>query len=79
MIVIPLIVGLIMENTYIVGSEEIGECVIIDPGAEADRIMEEVERLGLTVKVLLNTHRHGDHTEAAAATKEATVATYAIH
>ena len=79
MIVILLVVGSIMENTYIVGSEEAGECVIIDPGAEADRILEEVERLGLTVKVLLNTHGHGDHTGAVAAIKEATGATYAIH
>ena len=79
MIVIPLVVGSIMENTYIVGSEETWECVIIDPGAEADRILEEGDRLGLMVKVLLNTHGHGDHTGAVAAIKEATGATYAIH
>ena len=61
MIVRTLVVGSIMENTYIVASEETKECAIIDPGAEADRILEEVERLGLTVRVILNTHGHGDH------------------
>ena len=49
MIVRTLVVGSIMENTYIVASEETKECAIIDSGAEADRILEEVERLGLTV------------------------------
>ena len=80
MIIRPLVVGeSIMENTYIVGSEETKECVIIDPGAEADRILEEVESLGLTVKYILNTHGHGDHVGAVADLKEATGATYGIH
>ena len=80
MIIRPLVVGeSIMENTYIVGSEETKECVIIDPGAEADRILEEVESLGLTVKYILNTHGHGDHIGAVADVKEATGATYGIH
>ena len=79
MIVRPLVVASFMENTYIVGSEETKECAIIDPGAESDRILEEVEQLGLTVKVVLNTHGHSDHIGAVAAIKEATGATYAIH
>ena len=80
MIIRPLVVGdSIMENTYIVGSEETKECVIIDPGAEADRILEEVQNLGLTVKYILNTHGHGDHIGAVADVKEATGATYGIH
>ena len=80
MIIVPLVVGGAMqENTYIVGSEETKECVVIDPGAEADRILEEVEILGLTVKYILNTHGHGDHIGAVAAVKEATGATFGIH
>ena len=80
MIIVPLVVGGAMqENTYIVGSEETKECVVIDPGAEADRIMEEVESLGLTVKYILNTHGHGDHIGGVAGVKEATGATYGIH
>ncbi len=80
MIIVPLVVGGAMqENTYIVGSEEAKECAIIDPGAEADRILEEVESLGLTVKYILNTHGHGDHIGGVAGVKEATGATYGIH
>ena len=52
MLIVPLVVGGSMqENTYIVGSEETKECVIIDPGAEADRILEEVESLGVDGQV----------------------------
>jgi len=68
-----------MENTYILVSEKTSECVIIDPGGEAERILEEVASMGLTVKTILNTHGHGDHNGAVAAVKEATGATYAIH
>ena len=80
MLIVPLVVGGAMqENTYIVGSEETKECVIIDPGAEADLILEEVQNLGLTVKYILNTHGHGDHIGAVADLKEATGASYGIH
>jgi len=78
MIIRPILVAA-MENTYIVGSEATKECAVIDPGAESSRILAEVERLGLTVKAILNTHGHGDHVGAVAAIKEATGASYAIH
>jgi glyoxylase-like metal-dependent hydrolase (beta-lactamase superfamily II) len=64
---------------YIVGDEETKECAIIDPGAEAGRILEEVKRLGLVVRLIVNTHGHVDHIGAVAAVKEATGAAYAIH
>ena len=80
MILSALVVGGAMqENTYIVGSEETRECIVIDPGAEADFILEEVANLGLTVKYILNTHGHGDHIGGVAGVKEATGATYGIH
>ena len=59
MIVRPLVIGTIMENTYILGSEDSGDCVIIDPGGEPDRVLEEVDTLGLKVGMILNTHGHG--------------------
>ena len=80
MILSALVVGGAMqENTYIVGSEETMECIVIDPGAEADFILEEVQNLGLTVKYILNTHGHGDHIGGVAGVKEATGAAYGIH
>jgi hydroxyacylglutathione hydrolase len=79
MIVRPIVVAPLAENAYIVGSEETKECAIIDPGAEPGRILEEVDRLGLMVRFILNTHGHGDHVGGVAVVKEATGATYAIH
>ena len=79
MIVRPLVIGTIMENTYILGSEESGDCVIIDPGGEPDRVLGEVETLGLRVGMILNTHGHGDHVGVESANKNPTNATYGIH
>ncbi|MFQ5860297.1 MAG: MBL fold metallo-hydrolase [Dehalococcoidia bacterium] len=79
MIIRPLVVGPLAENTYIVGSEATGQGIVIDPGAEAQRILDEVRRLGLTIIRILNTHGHSDHIGAVAALKEATGAPYGVH
>ena len=79
MILRVLVVGPIMENTYILGSENSGDCVVIDPGGEPDKVLEEVDNLGLKVGMILNTHGHGDHTGGVAGIKEVTGATYGIN
>jgi glyoxylase-like metal-dependent hydrolase (beta-lactamase superfamily II) len=79
LIVAALPVGLIQTNCYIVGCEETKEGVVIDPGGHPERILGEVERNGLTVKYVLNTHAHFDHTDANGALVEATGATLALH
>ena len=38
-----VVVGSMSENAYIVGSEESGECILIDPGVQADLILRQVE------------------------------------
>ena len=68
-----------VENVYIVGSQADKECLVIDPGAQPERIVAEVKRLGLKVKLIVNTHGHGDHPSAVAGVKAATGAPYAIH
>ena len=42
-------------------SSEIVSCVVIDPGAEAEKIDAEVRKAGLSVELLLLTHSHADH------------------
>jgi hydroxyacylglutathione hydrolase len=66
-------------NCYIVGAESSHEAIIIDPGGEADRILERVKALGLTVKLIVLTHSHFDHTGAVKEVKEATKAELAVH
>lgn len=79
MIVATLPVGMIQTNCYLVGCEETLEGVVIDPGGHPQRILAEVERHGLTIKYVLNTHAHFDHTDANAAIVEATGAPLALH
>jgi glyoxylase-like metal-dependent hydrolase (beta-lactamase superfamily II) len=79
LIIIPLPVGLIQTNCYIVGCEETHEGAVIDPGGHPERILAEVEAHGLTIKYVLNTHAHFDHTDANGALVEATGATLALH
>ena len=59
-----LALGLYQTNTYIIHDETSNACCVIDPGYEADAILEEVGHLGLTVEAILLTHGHFDHVGA---------------
>jgi len=48
-------------NTYIFGAANSKEVLIIDPGFEADKIKELIEKEGLMPKIIINTHGHIDH------------------
>lgn len=52
--------------TYLLGCEETGQAVLIDPVIVAvDRDLSEINRLGLTLTWSLDTHIHADHITAA--------------
>jgi sulfur dioxygenase len=58
--------------TYLLGCEETGQAVLIDPViASMDRDLTEVKRLGLTLAYSLDTHIHADHITAALELKKA--------
>lgn len=63
--VVTLEVGDLAACCHIVSADDARQrpapCVIIDPGAEPERITAEVGRLGLTVEAVLLTHAHADH------------------
>ena len=59
-----LTLGLYQTNTYIIHEENSWTCCIIDPGYEADTILDEAAALGLTVEAVLLTHGHFDHVGA---------------
>ncbi len=52
-------VGPLQENTVIVADDETKEAVIIDPGAEGNKILSKLE--GLKPVAIINTHGHLDH------------------
>ena len=79
MILKTLVVGPVATNCYIVGSEPSKRGMIIDPGAEARRILSTVSDLGLTISLIVVTHLHFDHIGALAPVKEKTGAKIAVH
>lgn len=79
MIVVTLPVGLIQTNCYVVGCEETKKGVVVDPGGHPERILAEVKRQGLTIKYVLNTHGHFDHTDANGVLVQSTGAPLALH
>ena len=68
-----------VENVYIVADDESNEAAVIDPGGEAERILEAIRQLGVTVKYILNTHGHLDHVGGVKQVREATGALFGIH
>ncbi len=65
MILQKLIIGNLGTNSYIFGSNETREVVIIDPGAEANKIIDSIEKLKSKPIAILLTHGHYDHILAA--------------
>ena len=79
MIIATLPVGLIQTNCYVAGCPETKECAVIDPGGHPERILAEVERQGLSIKYVLNTHAHFDHTDGNGGIVGASGALLALH
>jgi len=79
LIIKELTVGPIMANCYIVGCNQTKEAVVIDPGDEADRILNSLAESNLSVAYIINTHGHFDHVGANRKMKEATGASILIH
>jgi hydroxyacylglutathione hydrolase len=72
-------VGITQTNCYIVGCEETQEGVVIDPGGHPGRIIKAVEKGGLTIRYVFNTHCHFDHMGANAEIVAVTGALLALH
>lgn len=54
-------VGTYQENCYLYACPQTLEAVIIDPGAEAQRILDRIQELAFIPKYILSTHGHFDH------------------
>jgi len=59
-----VVVGPFMVNCYLYRDAESSRGVIIDPGDEAEKIFEAVEKTGLKPEAILLTHGHIDHIAA---------------
>lgn len=54
-------VGSLATNCYFLIDEEAKKAAVIDPGDEADRILDELDKLDAQVEYILLTHGHFDH------------------
>lgn len=76
--VYSLSVGAFESNCYLLANEQ-KEAILIDPGADADRILALIEQHGLRVAVILLTHGHMDHVSALAEVQRRHPALVAMH
>jgi len=68
-----------LTNCYIVGDEERGEGILIDPGEQIVEIMAEVENTGLKITRIVNTHTHIDHVAGVQTAKNILGVPFSIH
>lgn len=61
--ILQLPVGELAANCYLVFSN--GECAAIDPGGEPEKITAKINEAGVILKLIILTHHHFDHAQAA--------------
>lgn len=70
--IIAMEVGVIGTNCYVVINEEQKKGVVIDPGGDADQILEKIKQKGITIEAIFLTHGHSDHIMAVDEVREVT-------
>ncbi len=72
-------VGMLQCNCHIIGDPKTREAIVIDPGDDAAKILEVIERHHLKVAAIAVTHTHIDHVIGLRRVHEATGAPVYVH
>lgn len=72
-------VGPMAVFAYLIGDEESGEALVIDPAADTDQIIAAAEERKVRIRYIVNTHGHPDHIGGNLAMKNRTGADILIH
>lgn len=51
----------IYTNLYIVADEKSKEGIVIDPAGDSDKVIDYLEKIGISLKYIVVTHCHADH------------------
>lgn len=70
--IVQTTVGYMEVFCYLVYDEESGEGILIDPAGSHDKLLKLLKELKVTLKYIVNTHGHADHTCGNDVLKEAT-------
>ena len=79
MLVKQMQVGAMAVFSYIVGCETEKTALVIDPAGSEGKIRTKLKEMGLTLKYVVNTHSHADHTCGNSAILTKTDAELVIH
>jgi len=74
-----IVVGMFQENCWIIGDQQSREAICIDPGDQPDEIVALARDLGVTIKVIANSHAHFDHVLGVRGVQAATGASFLLH
>ncbi len=74
-----LVLTIAESNCYLVGCERTRQAIVVDPGDDADRILARAEELGMYPRLVVITHAHWDHVNAAGVVAERSGCPIAMH
>jgi hydroxyacylglutathione hydrolase len=77
--ILALTVGPLATNCYLLWDPSSRAALVVDPGAEADRILTALAQRRLSLAMIVNTHGHADHIGANGDLKRATGVRLLIH
>lgn len=72
-------VGPLQCNCSIIGDPASGKAIVVDPGGDAEKIIQRLEHHGLTLVQIIHTHAHLDHILAAGVLREYSGAPIYLH
>src|SRR4051794_37419001 len=64
--IVQIEVGLLQNFNELIADLETGDCAVVDPAYEVDRLLEIARKRRWTIKTVLVTHTHHDHIDGVA-------------
>ena len=74
-----MLVGIFQENCWVIGNRRTREAICIDPGEEPEDILHMADEMGVTIKLIANSHAHLDHILGVRGIQAKTGARFLLH